>query len=100
MERITGEWIKEKSEEIYAEFADGFEWTDLFKVLPKVIEVAMTVEGLSDEEKKGAAVAIVEYIIDETDTPWVPDSIVDPILKKAAPYLIDLSLDALKKKED
>jgi len=99
MAKVTQEWLSLKAKEVCEPFEDGFQWTDLFAVLPEVSKVAEMVSDLTDEEKKDTAIELINYIIDEWDTPWVPDSIVDPILKKATPYLVDLAIEKVKKKE-
>jgi hypothetical protein len=93
MAQITVEEIKKYSDKVVAEFADGFSWTDLFTVIPMVMEIVEKVEGASGEEKKQTALAIINYVIDETDLPG-PDGIIDPILKKAAPFVIELIIKA------
>ena len=100
MSKINAEWIAKKAEECYSLLDDGFQWTDLFAMLPKVIEVAKTAGDLEEAEQKEVACQLICHIIDETDTPWVPDSIVDPILKQACPYLIDLAYDRFSKEEE
>lgn len=98
--KITAEWIEKKAKECYELLDDGFQWTDLFAMLPKIIEVAKTAKEMDEQGQKDTAVAIIEHIIDETDTPWVPDSITDPIIKKAAPYIVGLAFSAFYKDEE
>lgn len=89
MSKINAEWIKARADECSECLKDGFQWTDLFTMMPKVIEVVKNLQEMSEDERKGAAVEILNYIIDETDTPWVPDSVVDPVIKTAVPYIVD-----------
>lgn len=96
MAEITNEWVKEQAAEVMTLFEDGFQWSDVFKAIPKAMEITERVGGLTGAEKKEAAVKLINHVIDETDTPWVPDAIVDPILKKAAPFVIELLVDATK----
>jgi len=93
MAQITVEEIKKHADAITAAFADGFQFEDLFKVIPMVMEIVEKVEGASGEEKKQTAIAIIDYVIDNTDLPG-PDAILDPILKKAAPFVIELIIKA------
>ena len=93
MAQITVEEIKKYADQVIAEFADGFQWTDVFHVVPMVMEIVEKVEGASGEEKKQTAIAIIDYVIDNTDLPG-PDGIIDPILKKAAPFVIELIIKA------
>lgn len=98
MAQITVEQIKKYAAEITATFADGFQWADMFKVVPMVMEIVERIEGASGEEKKATALEIINYVIDTTDLPWLPDNLVDPLLKKAAPLLIELVIDATQGK--
>lgn len=93
MAAFTIEQAKAAAEEIKKVFADGFQWTDLFKVVPMAMEIVEQVQGMSGEEKKATAVQIINHVIDTTDMPG-PDTILDPILKKAAPFVIELVIDA------
>jgi hypothetical protein len=93
MAQITVEEIKSYADKVVAEFADGFTWTDLFTIVPMVMEIVEKVEGASGEEKKATAVEIINYVIDVADFPG-PDVILDPILKKAAPFVIELIIKA------
>ena len=93
MAQITVEEIKGYAEKVIADFKDGFQWTDIFKVIPMVMEIVEKIGGASGEEKKATALAIINYVIDETDLPG-PDSIFDPILKKAAPFVVELIISA------
>lgn len=97
MAQITVEEIKKYADQVVAEFADGFQWTDLFKVVPMVMEIVEKVGGASGEEKKATALAIINYVVDSTDLPG-PDALLDPILKKAAPFVIELVISASKGK--
>ncbi len=96
MAEVTHEWLQEQTAEIMEAFKDGFQWTDVFSVVPKAMEIVERMDGLTGDEKKEVAVKIVNHVIDETDTPWLPDALVDPIAKKAVPHVIDLVIDATK----
>jgi hypothetical protein len=98
MAQITVEEIKKHADAITAAFADGFQFEDLFKVIPMVMEIVEKVEGASGAEKKLTAIAIIDYVIDNTDMPWLPDNLVDPILKRVAPVVIELIINASKDK--
>jgi molybdopterin-guanine dinucleotide biosynthesis protein A len=96
MAQITVEEIKKHADVIVATFADGFQIADLFKVIPMAMEIVEKVSGASGEEKKATALEIINYVIDAVDLPWVPDNLVDPILKKLAPTVIELVISASK----
>lgn len=95
MAQITVEEVKRYADQVVAEFADGFQWHDIFKVVPMVMEIVEKVQGASGEEKKATALEIINYVIDTTDAPG-PDAILDPILKKAAPFVVELIISASK----
>ena len=94
MAQITVEEIKKHADVVVAAFADGFQIADLFKVIPMVMEIVEKIGGASGAEKKATALAIIDYVIDQTDMPWLPDNLVDPILKKIAPVVIELVISA------
>jgi hypothetical protein len=96
MAQITVEEIKKHADTIVAAFADGFQIADLFKVIPMAMEIVEKVGGASGEEKKATALEIINYVIDTTDLPWLPDNLIDPILKKLAPTVIELVISASK----
>jgi len=93
MAKFTMEQVKAAAAKVMEIFADGFQWSDVFKVVPAVMEIVEQVEGMSGPEKKETVVEIVNYVIDTTDAPG-PDMIIDPILKKAVPFLIELVINA------
>lgn len=90
MGKFTAAQIKEHAEKAMASFDDGFQWTDLLNLIPAVMEIVGSVKEMSGQEKQASAEAILDYVIDETDIPWVPDSFVDPILKKAVRVIIPM----------
>jgi len=98
MAQITVEEIKKYADQVIAEFADGFQFGDVITVVKMVMEIVEKIEGASGEEKKATALAIVNYVVDVTDLPWLPDPLVDPLLKSLAPRLIDTIVEATKGK--
>lgn len=98
MAGVTSEWIVEKGKEIIALYDDGFQYSDVWKTMSKVMEIVDQLEGLDGPKKKETAVNIINYVIDEVDIPWVPDSMVDPILKALVPDGIDYLHKASKGK--
>jgi hypothetical protein len=97
MAEITLEEIKKHADEVSNLFADGFQISDVFQVVPLVMEIVERVQGLSGEEKKQTALAIINHVIDTTDAPG-PDAIIDPILKRLAPYVVELVISVSKGK--
>ena len=100
MAEFTIEQVKKHAESVLALFDDGWQWTDLFEIVPKVMEIVEAVEGMNGGEKQAAAEQILDYVIDETDIPWLPDSLIDPILKKGVRYMLPVICKAAKGGED
>jgi len=94
MGKFTAAQIQEHAEKAMEAFEDGFQWSDLFGLVPTIMEIVGEVKGMKNEEKRESAEAILDYVIDETDIPWLPDSMVDPILKKGVRMLIPILFDA------
>lgn len=92
MTEITGEWLEEEADKLVEVFADGFQYSDLFQMILMALRAVDKTSGHSMEEKKQTAVSIVNLVIDKTDMPWIPDSMVDPILKEIVPSAIDALL--------
>ena len=90
---ITREFIQEKAKGALALLDDGFQFSDLMQMAPMVMEIARDVEGATGVERMQVAVALGEYIIDETDTPWLPDPVTDPIMKDLLPKVIQFAFD-------
>ena len=98
MGKFTAAQIEEHASKVMEKFADGFQWSDLIETVPAVMEIVGAVKEMTNEEKHESAVGILDYVIDETDIPWVPDSLIDPILKKGVRKLIPVLFDAAEGK--
>jgi hypothetical protein len=98
MAKFTAAQIEEHGKKIMEAFADGFQWSDVFNIVPQAMEIVQAVGGMTGPEKEEAALAIVDYVIDNTDLPWLPDNLVDPLLKKGARYMIPKLIEAAKGK--
>lgn len=94
MAEWTTEQLDEMSQSVLALFEDGFQFSDLFEVVPKIMEIVALVKGTTGEEKKHLAIMLGNHVIDKTDFPWIPDAIVDPICKKLLPGAIQMAWDA------
>lgn len=88
MAKFTAAQIESHARKIMAKFDDGWQWSDFFEIIPEIMLIVGEVRGMSNEERHAAAIGIADYVIDNTDTPWLPDSMTDPILKKAVRYMI------------
>jgi len=98
MAKFTAAQIEEHAQKILEKFEDGWKWSDLFEIVPEIMEIVGDIREMSNEEKHESAVAIADYVIDNTDTPWLPDSLTDPILKKAVHYMIPVVYKAAQGK--
>lgn len=94
MAEITMEWLEQKSDQVVDLFSDGFQVSDVFTAVPVVMESVELVSNLSSEEKKETAEKLMYMIIDKIDLPWIPDSLVDPLLKRFVPDLIEMLITA------
>lgn len=92
MTEITAEWLKKKTKEVTAVLDDGFQYTDLFKMIPVAMEIVEGVRGISGEEKLATFVSLMTKVIEETDTPWVPDALVDPIMVSLLEPLAEMAI--------
>jgi len=97
MAEVTEQHIADAVLHIKEAFADGFQLEDISTVL-KEVTVFAEAFTLPGDEKKALALRVANRVIDETDTPWLPDALTDPLMKKLLPNLIDLIVDAAKGK--
>ena len=93
MTEVSEEQIVEAVQKIKEAFADGFQLEDIATVIKEGAIFAEAFQ-LSGEGKRALALQLIERVIEETDTPWIPDALVDPLLKRLAPKLVDLVVDA------
>lgn len=98
MAEFTIEQAKEHGGVIIDRLRDGFQWSDVFAIVPEVMEIVEDLGEMNGPEKEATALMILDYIIDETDVPWLPDRLVDPILKKGVRFIIPMLSDAAKGK--
>lgn len=98
MAEWTTEQLEEMAQGVLKLFDDGFQFIDIFEIVPKVMEVVRLVENTTGAEKKALAIQLGEYVIDKTDFPWLPDAIVDPICKKLLPGAIQMAWDCAEGK--
>lgn len=89
MSELTHEWMESEADRLIEIFADGFQYSDLFQLILMALRAVDRSSEATMDEKKQTAVQIVNIVIDKTDMPWIPDSMVDPILKEIVPHAID-----------
>lgn len=98
MASITSGWVVEQGKKIVALFDDGFQIKDVLQTVSLSMEAVGRLSDLDGPQKKEAAVNLVNYVIDEVDLPFIPDALVDPILKRVVPDAIDYLHGAAKGK--
>lgn len=87
------------AEMIRAKFSDGFRWSDLTFAIGAAFTFGEQLTDLSWEERGDVMIDLVDYIVDNTDTPWMPDSFSDPIFKAFAHTTIQVMVMSKKNEE-
>lgn len=87
-------------QETIANFSDGFEAKDLLETFRKAMELVGSHQDWTGADKKKEVLAIVEEILAQTDTPKLPDFIIDPAIMWVASSAVDWIYDNLKDKFD
>jgi non-homologous end joining protein Ku len=64
-------------------------WTELFSILSKAVQLFENNETIPVDEKRQMAKELVDQIIDNTDTPLLPDDFSDPVFKSISHAMID-----------
>ena len=96
MGKFTAAQIQEQAEKIMEAFEDGFQWSDVFEIIPNAMEIVQAAGDMNGAEKQESALAIIDYVVDNTNTPWLPDNLTDPLLKKGARFMIPMLIKAAK----
>jgi hypothetical protein len=97
MPEFTAEEIEKEAGEILLAIGPKLELNDLVVVAPKIMELVETVSDMTNTDKHKTALNLLTYVLDHTDTPWLPDAVSDPLfLKLADMVLIPLIAKASK----
>jgi len=80
---------------IKTSFSDGFQWKDFATSTRLAIRYAARYKKLQSTEKKAIANQIVDYIVESTDSYFLPPYVTDKILKAIAHSYIDQLFDIL-----
>ena len=97
MTEFTQEQIEAEAAEILIAIGPKLELADLAVVAPKIMELVEAVSGMTNTDKHQTALNLLKYVLDHTDTPWLPDAVSDPLfLKLADKVLIPLVARAAK----
>jgi len=83
--------------------ADDFQWRDILTIAQSTAEtlvpVVMSFSMLTNEQKREIVVEttrdLFDAVIEPIDLPWLPDSLVDPILRKTITWLAETTFDRL-----
>jgi hypothetical protein len=73
-------------------FKDGFDWKDIAKILNYSNELLDQYNKIPISKKRDYIITIMNFVIDITDTPYLPDIIFDPIFKMIGKELVYLIL--------
>ena len=97
MSEYTQAQIEEEAGKILLEIGPKLELSDLVVIAPKVMELVEAVSEMTNTDRHKTALNLLEYVLDNTDTPWLPDGVSDPLfLKLADKVLIPLIAKASK----
>jgi hypothetical protein len=71
---------------------EGFSLDNIITLVPRLIQHVENYKNLSGENKKNLVIKMLNHIIDVTDCPG-DDDILDPIMKRMVPPLIDTLIE-------
>tara|TARA_A100001388_G_C28619566_1_gene426927 strand:+ start:63 stop:674 length:612 start_codon:yes stop_codon:yes gene_type:complete len=71
---------------------EGFGVNDLMVLVPRLMQHVQNYKNLSGANKKALVIRMINHVIDVTDAPG-DDDILDPIVKRLVPGMIDLLVD-------
>lgn len=90
----SSESIEQAARDVLDSMEDGIQWEDLAKASQFAMDFASRYHDLTPKEKAGVAKEVIDFIIDNTDTPYLIDSIADPIFKEMIHPLVDIYFGA------
>ena len=70
-------------------FKDGLQISDLPGMTYSFLRITDTFDNVDEANKKKTICSALIKIVEETDTPWMPDEITDPILIHLIPAVVD-----------
>lgn len=79
-----------KAQTIVDHLGNGFAWKDVVFIIQQSFDLIRTNPNLTIDEQKQQVISVLDYIIDLTDTPYLPDTYTDPLFKVLVPPLVDL----------
>ena len=91
----SSDTFKNFAAELQATYTDGWQWSDLGSYLQSTLAFVCSFASLTKEQQKAAVIDIINVTIDAVDMPYLPDNLVDPILKSMMPPLVTLLFDKI-----
>lgn len=85
----SDEQIKGYAEQLKGVFHDQFQPKDITAMIALCDQFTNQFPGLTLTEKRQCIILIVDDFIDMTDTPYLPDSLIDPLIKKIVPSFVN-----------
>lgn len=99
MTAFNAEQINEYAQKVVDGVGPTLELEDLRVVVPTIMEIVEQTKAMTKEEKHESALNMLRYVLGNTDTPWLPDGVTDPLfLKLADMVLIPVIAEAAKGK--
>lgn len=86
----TQDTFKRFAQELQNTYADGFQWSDLGSYIQSSMNFVCSFAVLTSAQKQTAVVDIINMVIDTVDFPYVPDDLIDPILKTLVPPMVSM----------
>lgn len=106
MAEVTMSLVDKEIQALKELFADGFQFSDIFKAVTHLMEAAEIMEGTTGEEKKEFVIQTFKKFYEQQDdidlSRWIPQWIEKKLITAAIdnllPYAIDWIIDASKGK--
>ena len=81
--------VSDFKKSISSAISNSGSWTGLFSILSKAVQLFNKDTKMTVVEKRQLAKDLMDQIIDETDTPFLPDDFSDPVFKSISYAMID-----------
>jgi hypothetical protein len=88
----TKEELRQYAVQLQDNFTDGFQVEDVVKLVMQCRQYLSSFSGLTLEVKRACIIEIIDDFIDITDSPYLPDSLFDPLFKMVVPSFVDFVL--------
>lgn len=82
-------WFNEAISELTGVLSDGFQLADLALLVGRAMEITERLRSMDGGAKKVLCIGLLNRLIDETDCPWLPDALADPLCKAFLPGIVD-----------